>query len=297
MNEDGCYSGDMERTLNIDGMEFMQMPRLRAGGSQEPIEVFKGEGIFLRIGSPRSIEHHLKTHRAMLESGFPVANILKVGKLDERIFFIEEGLGRSLLDIFTEDCKAGGNIQDEHFAVQMELTRRHLEAQSRTKQKERDVASFANGIHLGIVCDELPQQATAIRKRFENALVNTQDYPYVLSHGDFNAANILEKGVIDFEDALYAPIGFDPVSAIVTTELYPLEGDYESLSRYQFTDQQRDEFYKMCDGIFASLGIPPLSAVAVDFAFFRTIWLVARMHKWPKLQQYRYDTFIKRYLD
>lgn len=286
----------MEKTLNIEGMEFVLMPRQRAGGAQDAIEVYKGEGIFLRIGSPQVIEHHLKTHRDMLEAGFPVANILKVGKLDDRIFFIEEGLGRSLLDIFTEDCKTAGKISDEHFAVQMELTRRHLEAQSRTKQQERDAASFAKGVHMDIVCSELPQQATALRKRFESAIENTRDYPYVLSHGDYNAANILEKGVIDFEDALYAPIGFDPVSAIVTTELYPSEGDYESLSRYRFTETQRSEFYRMCDGIFASLGILPLSAVAEDFAFFRTIWLVARMHKWPKLQQYRYDTFIKRYL-
>ncbi len=281
----------MEKTLKIDAMEFVQMPRLL-----EPIEVYKGEGIFLRIGRPTAIEQHLKTHREMFESGFPVANILKSGVLDDRSYFIEEGLGISLLEIFTEDCKTHGAIRDEHFAVLCDLTRRHLEAQFRTAQKKRDVDSFEKGIHVEILCAEMPDYADAIRARFALAVKNTENYPYVLSHGDFNASNILEKGVIDFEDALLAPIGFDPVSAFVTTEMYPLSGDYESLSRYQFTESQITDFYKMCDGIFASCGIPPLSDAREDFAFCRSVWLVARMHKWPKLQKFRNERFIQLYL-
>ena len=291
------YSLGMEKTLTIEGMEFVQMPRVRVGGPTDPVEVYRGEGIFLRLGTAKSLQGHLDTHRKMQESGFPVANILKTGTIEDKIYFIEEGLGRSLMELFTEDCKSAGSITDDHFVILTDLTRRHLEAQFRSVQEARYTEAFATGIHLHIVCEELPEWSAAIKRRFDEAIANTAVYPFVLSHGDYNVANILEKGEIDLEDAMLAPIGFDPVSAIVTTEMYPLTGDYESLSRYQFSDSQRAAFYALCDSVFQSHGIPPLSARAHDFAFFRTVWLVARMHKWPKTQQYRYDLFIKRYLN
>jgi hypothetical protein len=115
-------------------------------------------------------------------------------------------------------------------------------------------------------------------------------------HGDLGPANIYPLGVIDFEDTASGPIGFDAASAIMTTEWFPQSRDYEFFERARFSTAQVEEYLAHCDRILTGAGLPKLSDSFDCFAFFRAAWLTANMQEWPKLQKYRYDLFIEKYL-
>lgn len=284
----------MQSVLTVGGKKFTRLPRIRT--DEGPVTVYKGEHEFLRIGEPRVIESHISLHRRMLECGFPVAAIVDTGVLDTRAYFIETSLGeKSLSDLFYADYTEKSVISEEHFLRLVDITRQYLHAQFRTATS-RDVDAFGKGILLDTLCKELPEHETQIRARYASAIARTEPFPYVMTHGDYNPANIHPGGVIDIEDSFSAPIGYDPVTAIVTTEANPLESGYESRARYRYADAQRDAYYAACDDVFAEHDIPKLSGVRDDFAFCRFVWLTARMHARPKLQRYRYDLFIDRYL-
>jgi aminoglycoside/choline kinase family phosphotransferase len=72
--------------------------------------------------------------------------------------------------------------------------------------------------HLGVTLDS--GQETALRGVFETLLANNLAQPRVFVHRDYHSRNLMavdgaypaNPGVLDFQDAVYGPITYDPVS-------------------------------------------------------------------------------------
>lgn len=71
--------------------------------------------------------------------------------------------------------------------------------------------------HLGL--DWSPAELTTLRATFENLILSALEQPQVLVHRDFHSRNLLlaappSPGVIDFQDAVWGPVTYDPVSLL-----------------------------------------------------------------------------------
>ena len=282
----------MPQTLIVEGKGFELVKTQRIGAS-----VYRGDGTFMRIGPLAAIEKLLKLHRKMDAAAFPVAQIVEEGELDGRHYYIEESLGpKRFGELFADDMVKGGAITSSHLKQFIEIVSQFAEAQSKTALDTEEHHSFRDGIHLEWLCAELPDLAEQIRTRFETVRERLRIFPYVLTHGDFNPANMYPKGVIDLEDSLYAPVGFDIISALTTIDWFPRSDNFEFFAHYDFSPEQRTEYFAALDGVFSKNGLPRVSQCAEDFEFCRAVWLTVRMQAWPRIQKFRYEMLIKKYL-
>lgn len=266
-----------------------------------PISVYKGEGLILRKGQKDLIEPELQTHKSLLGYGFPVPKIVEEDKLDTEYYYLEESLGDTLLgDLFWEDYKNNEEISDKNFEILLKISKQFASAQPKTISGERDEESFYLGAHVDYILDELPHLKDRILKAFRMTNERTSVFPYVLTHGDLNAYNLFEEGIIDFGSIFHAPAGYDLIGNIYHTYNFPKGGDYESMRRYEFTEQQISKYMSEMDKIYMANNLPKVSDHSVDFMFPKLIWSVVRMERYPKLQHWRYKRFeeaLTRYLE
>ena len=282
----------MPDTLEIDGRPYQLVARQRSDAA-----VYKGDETYLRIGEAGFVNEKLAVHKKMEQEGFPVPQLLREGAYGERKYFLEASLGdKRLTDLFAEDVQAAGKISDLHFDQFLRVSLMFLDAQLRTDPCDRDAVAFGRAIHLETLMDELPEYASRIQKRFNETVSRTSRLPSVITHGDFNPANMYPTGVIDFEDSFHGPVGYDMITALTTIDWFPQEEGFEYRARYLFSDTQKDAYLKACNERFVAAGLPALSDFFNGFAFARALWMVARMQQWPKIQKWRYHRFITRYL-
>src|SRR3989344_5611813 len=283
----------MEKTLKIDDKVFELVVVQREGDTA----VYRGGDQYLRVGNREKIERDLKLHHKMEEAGLPVASVISDGEWEGNRYFIEKSLGeKRFRDVFEEDAAENGAASDENFEKFLKISEKFTRAQVKTAFSEKDFEGFARGIHLDFLCAELPEQAEKIRHRFEEVAEKLKVFPFVITHGDLNPSNMYPDGVIDLEDSFRGPFGYDLVSSIVTVDYVPLGTEYEFHAKYRFTSFQKGKYFKLLDQIATENNLPPISNFADDFEFCRAVWLTVRMHKWPKMQRFRYDLFTKKFL-
>lgn len=281
----------MDEVIEIGGERYERVKTQRAA-----IDVYRGARSYLRLGERPAIERALACHREMERYDYPIPRLLSEGTFGEQRYFIEESLGEETFRaIFARDYGAQKSITEAHFDSFLAIVERFAAAQVRAG-KPRNERAFGRGIHVHTLCEELPAYREAIEKRFQEALNRLATLPYVLSHGDFNPSNITPSGVIDIEDAFVAPFGFDIASALMTIDWFPDGEEYEYRAQHRFSDAQRRAYLERFDALFRADGYPPLSASFDDLSYCRATWLTVRMQPWPKIQRFRYDLFIEKYL-
>lgn len=283
----------MPEALTIEGQTFTRVPRARADSDGE-VRVYRGRGTFMRTGEKDVIDRYVAVHQKMASAGYPVAQVLSTGEHEGIGYYIEASLGdSSFAELFRDDFGRRGTISSERFQQFLQTARTYLVAQTKAQREPIDVESFASMIHLDLILREMPEHAAAIQKRFDGAM-RMLSVPYVLSHGDFNPANMYPTGVIDIENTINAPIGYDAVTAIESAEWFVQNDESKIFSHYAFTPEQKNEYMRMCEDIYKD--IMPIRHLWKEFAFCRAIWMTVRMHKWPQTQAYRYEKFVRTYL-
>lgn len=282
----------MPPCLDIEGVRYDKVVERRNGTA-----VYRGVDTFARVGSETVLNHDKRLHRQIESLGFPVAKLLSEGKVGEFSYYTETSLGtQRITDLFASDMKAIGEISDEHFEQFLGVTRKCCEVQLHTATDEKDVEAFAHGIQIDVMEKERPDLVKSIRTRFESAVRELEALPFVLTHGDLNPANMFPTGVIDFEDVFSAPFGYDVVTALVTTDWFPLDEGYEYRARYRFSTEQKEVFMTTFDDIFTAAGLKSFSSYFDSLSFCRGVWHVVRMDKYPLIQKWRYELFERQFL-
>ena len=148
-------------------------------------------------------------------------------------------------------------------------------------------------MHVDWLIEELPDLKEKILKRLEACKERLKNIPFVFSHGDFNPYNLFPAGVIDFEDGFYAPIGFDSLGLMVYPEYFPTKDivELELNGRYKYSDEQKEKYLSTMDTILLENNFPSVGEIFEEIRFLKSIWLAVRMHRWPKMQEYRYELF------
>ena len=277
----------------LGGITFEFVKSQRDGNSA----VYKGLDSYLRIGSAEKIHSDLALHKRMESAGFPVARLIAEGELGGKAYFIESSVGeKTLSQMFAEETEATGAISEESFNQFLSVTDQFARAQLRTQTSKRTFEEFADGVHLDILCQELPQYAEKIKARFKEVQERATELPFVISHGDFNPHNLYAGGAIDLEDSCHAPFGHDLIGGIVSIDYFPDSPEFEFFAKYRFSEKQRKDYLELLDGICNEQNLPKLSDFKTDFEFTRATWLLVRMDKWPKIQKFRYNKFIDTFL-
>lgn len=283
----------MDAAIVIHGKRFELIRAQREGTTG----VYRGAGEYLRLGERSTIERHLSIHKDMGARGYPVARLLDEGEVGSYRYFIEASLGESPLgDLFARDWHSNDAVSDTHFAELLTITKKVAHAQLQNGAEPQNVPSLAETVHLNLLCNELPSHAFRIRDRYREAEEHLRAYPLVLSHGDLNPQNMFGAGVIDLENAFSGPFGYDLVTVLLHIDQFPDSGNFEFVARYGYTTAQKEAYLTLVDDIARAAALPPLSERAIDFEFCRATWSTARMHRYPKLQAWRYSMFIKRFL-
>lgn len=198
--------------------------------------------------------------------------------------------------LFANDVKKEGVITAEQFEAFILITEQFARAQLTTSNDAQNYLEFAEGVLLEELSEELPEHAEGLRIRFQEVQERTKQLPFVVTHGDFNPNNLYSKGVIDLEDSFHAPYGYDLVSAVSHINYFPDSKDYEFYAKYRFTYEQEQKYFERMDAISIEAGLPPLSQFKEDFEFCRAVWLAAKLNHIPKLQKFRYDLLISKFL-
>jgi hypothetical protein len=283
----------MKSSITINGETFTLVKVQRDGESA----IYKGTDTFLRLGEKERIVRDLATHKRMEKALFPVAHLLEEGKYEGYSYYIETSLGvKHYGELFAWDVKKYGCISDEKFSDFLDTMERFARAQVSTCDELRNEKQFSKSIHMEMLMDELLTFSTQIQARYTEIMKRLSLFPFCLTHGDCNPHNLYPGGIIDLEVASFGPIGYDLISALVTVDYYPTVSGYEFIAGYRFTDKQKQQYLQAMDAVFIESGLPMVSQYLNDFEFCRAVWLLVRMHQWPKIQKFRYDLFKKKFL-
>lgn len=278
----------MTPKIVIGGRDFF-LVKIRA---YSPIAIYKNDNSFLRIGPKDLILPELNFHKNLLELGFQVPKIISEGERDGQYYYLETSLGdRHLGDLFRENYEKSGAVSEENFKKLLSLIVQFTKAQLNTAKIKNSFESLYLGAHVDYIQEELPNLKERVLAAFEKLKKRIGDLPSVLTHGDLNAYNLFERGVIDFGNSFESPAGYDLVTVVYHAYLFPKKGDFESLRKYEFSRKQIENCLVVMDSIYLQNNLPKLSAFTTDFIFLRTIWSAVRMHKYPKVQRWRYNKF------
>lgn len=285
--------GSRPEKICLNGCEFTFVTGQREGVSA----IYRSADSYLRIGSAKKLLKDLMLHQNMGKAGFPVATVISQGEENGETYFIESSLGEKHFGtLFEEEVSKNGSIGKELFEQFISICEKFARAQLTTKSDIKGYAEFAKGVWLGELCEELPEYAEALIKRFEIVRNHTEALPFVLTHGDLNPNNMYPAGVIDLEDAFPGPYGYDLVSAVSHIDSFPVTEGYEYLGGYHFTPEQIQEYTARMNLLSKEAGLLPLSEFWNDFEFCRAIWLAADIPNTPKLQKFRYELVIQKFL-
>src|SRR3989344_1417095 len=281
----------MPETTTIEGAEYTLVGVQRGG-----LAVYRGDGGYLRIGDGGSVARDVASHREMEQAGYTVAQILSEGATIGGNYYIEASQGDiSFRNLFSTEIQKDGRITDATFNRFLNIVEQYLRRQIATK-RVNDASVFKRRIKLDVLFAEMPQYADTLETRFGQAMEALSDMPYVLSHGDFNPANLYERGVIDLEDALAAPFGYDAVTALATVDWVPPHGDYEYTRSYTYTPEQNAKYLELVDRIAIENGLQKVSTLYPALEFCRAVWMISDLQKWPKAQAYEHEHFMRKYL-
>lgn len=275
--------------IQFNGQEYQFLKERR---NETRIYRASDGGSFLRVGNSGIIAEELRFHRTLLEQGYPVPAILTVGLFETGdAYFCESSAGDTHFgELFAQDILAGGSIRETAFDSFLRVVTQYVHAQAGRVEDGQAWESVFLAVHAPKLIEELPEQEGDIMSLWQKIQDDLMSTPFVLCHGDFNPFNILPGGVVDFETAFCGPLGYDLVSATSSIFWFPRQGDAECLAGYGYTPEQLRLLFALASD----------ARKAFDALFvLRSIWLVVGMHRWPKLQAWRYAKFqelMQRYL-
>jgi len=282
----------MAKTLIINDQFFAWV----CGDSTVGRAVYRGPGVYLRIGVPAVAEQEIALQRRLLAQGFPVAPLLHTGEYAGQPFFIETALGDTVFsEIFEREMRELGAVRAASFNQWLAVVCDWASAQLQNVPRDNPPADLARTVRLADVERLLPALKPLTQQAFALVQQRLQVFPSVLTHGDFHPGNVCAGGVIDLEMAHWSVAGYDVITGLLENDLFPPE-----LTDYAYSADQLESACAAIDHLFQTYGLPPPSTYAADFRLCRMMRIVELAEKRPSaVQQWiqqRYVTLATAYV-
>lgn len=263
-----------EETLTLNGELFFFIKHRRRGGA-----VYRNAlgTHYARVGEKDENRKEASLLRELHTRGFPTPEVLYEAVLDDtRSFFIESAVGiETYGKRFEQETTLHNTISDATFAAFLETLGQYATAQYKKENwfvgTPTDVE---HTIDLDNVLRNTPPSSDEASHFFE-ALTRIQervrDLPFCFSQSDLNAYNILEGGVIDFEHACRAPLGFDTVTSIFAPDFWP-----PISRRFTFSEKQVHAGLKVLARVGEKNQVPSLHNFRDEFLVLKAIRATAK---------------------
>jgi hypothetical protein len=260
--------------ITVEGAEYAYLKERLMGGY---IYANADRSAYLRTHNVAEIAGEVNLTRELGKRGFPVPKILGTGMLPSgESYYIEESIGEKVFgDVFMEETKAAGYVNDDSFDAFTQVAKRYAEAQfnpanlvPHDKEALAHMASLAN-----IMRNNPPSDAMhpAFMEAYEKAAERMLTLPWGYVQADLNAFNMLPNGIIDFELAHFGPVGYDVFTNVYFGTMWPKER-----IAYRFTDEQIAQYVAELDAVAVTHNLPAMSAYSNDFMVLKTIWSTAK---------------------
>lgn len=260
----------MDASLTL-GEQHFDIVITRGGG----VSVYRGDGRYLRIGSPGKLDGEIAVQRQMLDAGFPVPDLIEAGEYQGLPYVIESSLGPDTLgDRFDAETRATGSINPASFDAFLDVVQRFARAQLTTTGNPKTIDDLRRLARADDFIQARTDLTVQVERTFDRLASQLSAYPGVLTHGDFHAFNVCDRGVIDLETVGSGPAGYDLICAIVMPDLFPPDP-----LDYRFSPEQRDRYLRMIDDLYIEAELPVPTNYLNEFRLCRAVWLAARRER------------------
>ena len=216
----------------------------------------------------------------MLRHGYPVAEILDAGIHQGSLYYVESALGENTFgDACADGIAQDGSMADEEFSGFLDVMRRHARAQLAGDNRSYELHQFAEFIGVRRAMANTPGLAVSIHAAWEEATDLLNGLPMSLQHGDLHPFNTCPGGIIDLEDAGWAPVGYDVATAVLEATLAEPRWLDGALILEWFTLDQVRTYLAVLDEEFHRFDLPAPSTQIHAFLLCRAINLGSRIHR------------------
>lgn len=238
------------------------------------------------MGASEEIAKEIALYETLRSHSVPLPRLLGYeAPTDDIGRMKEESLQWKLYaELFTDSYEANWHIDDALFAEFIDYQYRHLSAQKNTiDQKDIVADTFPKYTFL---YEEWVIPSATIDVLLERIEHDTAALPQGWNHGDHNAYNIFNDGLIDLEDSFYGPLGYDTITAITQNFWFP-SSDAELTKQHTFSPEQITRYLD-------DLSVHPLAIDFTDSRIFgalflmRGIFVTVQSGATPMLEKYRY---------
>lgn len=267
--------------LQLNGRLFTLVSVRRTG-----VAVYRSDETYLRLGDGAARE--LESHRQMQRDAYPVAEILEVGHHEGSLYYIESALGdRTFGDAYAETVAESGCPTDEQFAGFLDVMRRHAHAQLTGENRSCEPQAFAEFLGVERAVANTPELAVPIRGAWDRAIRLLSGLPAALQHSDLHPFNTCPGGIIDLEEAGWAPICYDVATAVFGPTLAEPRWLDGALMIEWFTSSQVRAYRSALDDEFRGFDLPVPSTLIHAHLVCRAIHLGSHIHPNPSIWEAR----------
>lgn len=261
--------------IDIKGEQFRYIKSRRMGGA---VYTNEAKDKFLRTANKEEIRGEVNLTRDLKERGFPVPTVLDHGEFGGGLFYyIESSIGtRTFGELFKKETDEHGGVTDKTFNAFTEVALRYASAQFNERNfVPQNRADISRTILLYNVLRNHPPSEDA-RPEFDEAIKRVADrvteLPFGYLQSDLNAYNILENGVIDFENASHGPVGFDVMTNVSFGRLWP-----RIARAYVVSDEQIGRYNDRVDELAIANKLPKMTEYRNEFLLLKAVRATNKM--------------------
>jgi hypothetical protein len=256
--------------IEINGIRFIYLKERLMGGSLYSSE---DRSLYLRVNNEPDIQSELNITNELFSRGFPVPKIVTSGKLEDgRSYLIETSIGdKVFLDIFAEETQRSGHASDESFDRLIHLMKKYCSIQFNPKNY---VKSSKNELEImmnleNVLRNNPPslEMKESFTEAYKKASERILSLPWGYVQADLNVFNILPEGIIDFELSRFGPVGYDVITNVYFSKMWP-----KNRIMYRFTNDQIMRYVSEIDKVANEYNLPRMSEYVDDFLVIKNIW-------------------------
>jgi len=202
------------------------------------IKIYSNNKTVIRIGCKENIYRIVKNHKLLIKFGYPVSKLIEYGKLEDNLYFHKEK--------YFGDHHFGQIFRNDQKSIDRKISILNFNKFIRTSKKyalvqQKNLVTFNFKKFLNEVKFDKIESFSLNKELNLRVMKKIRSdffgYKAVISLCDFDPYNIFPKGIIDFEDIFFAPIGFDLIRNITSFSYFPRHGcEIEAIRGYELSN-------------------------------------------------------------
>ena len=244
---------------------------------------------YMKVGPKDEIEKEVSLYEKLKSVGIPLPSLMWFEIQEDDLWWMKEEAIPGLLyaDVFTESYDKNWFVEDSILEIFIQYQYNHLTGQSHTIWDTSIVSVPFSKYEF--LYSEWQLDHTLVEKCITKIQNDTAKEPQWWNHGDHNAYNIFENGVIDLEDSFYGALWYDTITAITQNYWFPYPDwePWELTRQHAFSKEQILHYLETLSEHPMWINYMEPSTFGALF-LMRWIFATVKSDSFPLLRRYRY---------